>query len=115
MQIKVKDWNINYEVYGEGIPVILLHGWLTDLETMRPIAENLKLNFQVYLIDVVGFGKSELPEYPLNSDDFGDFLAEFIKILKIKNPILIGHSNGGRIIINAVRKRINKSQKGSSY
>ena len=59
LQVKVKDWNINYEVLGEGKPVVLLHGWLTDLETMRPIANNLKDRFKVYLIDVVGFGKSE--------------------------------------------------------
>ena len=102
MQIKVKDWNINYEVLGEGNPVVLLHGWLTDLETMRPIANNLKEHFKVYLIDVVGFGKSSLPEHPLTTDDFGDFLKELLEKLKIENPILIGHSNGGRIIINAV-------------
>lgn len=107
MQVTVKDWNINYEVCGNGTPVILLHGWLTDLETMRPLAKNLQENFKVYLVDVVGFGKSDLPEHPLNSNDFGDFLAEFVKKLDIQNPILIGHSNGGRIIINAVRKRIN--------
>ena len=102
MQIKIKDWNINYEVCGEGNPVIILHGWLTDLETMRPIAEGLKANFKVYLIDVVGFGKSDLPEQPLTSNDFGDFLTELVHKLDVKNPILIGHSNGGRIIINAV-------------
>lgn len=102
MQIKVKDWNINYEVLGKGNPVILLHGWLADLETMRPIANSLKDNFKVYLIDVVGFGKSDLPEHALNTDDFGDFLKKLLENLKIKNPILIGHSNGGRIILNAV-------------
>lgn len=102
MQIKIKDWNINYEILGEGNPVILLHGWLATIETMRPIANNLSRNFKVYLVDVVGFGKSEVPEHPLNSNDFGDFLEEFAKKLDIKNPILIGHSNGGRIIINAV-------------
>lgn len=102
MQIKVKDWNINYEVLGKGTPVVLLHGWLTDLETMRPIANSLKDNFKVFLIDVVGFGKSSLPEHPLNTDEFGDFLQELLRKLKIENPILIGHSNGGRIIINAV-------------
>lgn len=102
MQVKIKDWNINYEIMGEGNPVILLHGWLADLETMRPIANSLCQNFKVYLVDVVGFGKSDLPEHPLNTDDFGDFLKEFVSTLKIENPILIGHSNGGRTIINAV-------------
>lgn len=102
MQIKIKNWNINYEVEGEGEPVILLHGWLTDLESMRPLTTNLKNRFKVYLVDVVGFGKSDLPEKPLNSKDFAEFLKEFIEKLKIENPVLIGHSNGGRIIINAV-------------
>ncbi len=111
MQVKINNWNINYEVIGEGNPVVLLHGWLADLETMRPIANNLSKNFKVYLVDVVGFGKSDLPEHPLNTNDFGDFLKEFLNTLKIKNPILIGHSNGGRTIINAVGRKIVKPRK----
>ena len=106
MQVKVNDWNINYEVIGEGYPIVLLHGWLTDLETMRPLANNLCNNFKVYLIDVVGFGRSDIPERPLNTDDFGDFLRDLLDALKIENPILIGHSNGGRMIINAVGRGI---------
>lgn len=111
LQIKVKDWNINYETFGEGNPVVLLHGWLTDLETMRPLANNLSKNFKVYLIDVVGFGKSDLPKDPLTSNDFGDFLKELLDSLKIANPILIGHSNGGRIIINATGRGLVKPKK----
>ena len=102
MLVKIQNWNIYYEVIGEGNPVILLHGWLCDMETMRPIASSLSQNFKVYLVDIVGFGKSDLPEKPLNTNDFGDFLEEFVNKLEIKNPILIGHSNGGRMIINAV-------------
>ena len=89
MQVKVKDWNINYEVLGKGNPVILLHGWLATLETMRPIANNLSQNFKVYLVDVVGFGKSDLPDKPMHSDDFGNFLSEVLKSLNIENPILM--------------------------
>ena len=106
MQVKVNDWNINYEIMGEGDPIILLHGWLTDLETMRPLANNLCQNFKCYLVDVVGFGKSDLPNTPLNTDGFGDFLCDFVKALDINNPILIGHSNGGRTIINAAGRNL---------
>lgn len=106
MQVKINKWNINYEVVGEGNPIIMLHGWLTDLETMRPLTTNLSKNFKIYLVDVVGFGKSDLPEEPLTTDEFGDFLKEFIEKLNIENPILIGHSNGGRIIINSVGRKI---------
>ncbi len=102
LQVRIQDWDISYEVMGQGNPVILLHGWLCDRETMRPIANGLCENFKVYLVDIVGFGKSDLPEHPLNTNDFGDFLAEFVNQLEIKNPILIGHSNGGRMIINCV-------------
>lgn len=111
MQVKINDWNINYEVIGNGNPVILLHGWLANLETMRPIANSLCQNFKVYLVDIVGFGKSDLPEHPLNTDDFGNFLKDFIEALEIKNPILIGHSNGGRTIINAVGRGLVEPKK----
>ncbi len=111
MQIKIQGCDINYEVLGDGNPVILLHGWLATLETMRPIANNLCKNFKVYLVDVIGFGKSQLPEHPLKTDDFGDFLKEFTEKLNIKNPILIGHSNGGRIIINAVGRGLVSAKK----
>lgn len=111
MQIKIQGCDINYEILGDGNPVILLHGWLATLETMRPIANNLCKNFKVYLVDVIGFGKSQLPEHPLKTDDFGDFLKEFTEKLNIKNPILIGHSNGGRIIINAVGRGLVSAKK----
>ena len=111
MQVKIGNSNIYYEVLGEGNPVILLHGWLTDMETMRPIANSLMQNFKVYLVDVVGFGKSDLLTKPINTDEYGDFLDGFCKELKIENPILIGHSNGGRIIINAVGRKLVEPKK----
>ena len=106
MQINVNGLNINYEVEGEGKPVILLHGWLANLETMRPIANCLKDKFKTYNIDVVGFGESDLPKEPLKTEGFGDFLKDLIEKLEIKNPILIGHSNGGKTIINAVGRGV---------
>ena len=43
--------------------------------------------------------------------DFGNFLKDFMEALEIQNPILIGHSNGGRMIINAVGRGIVSARK----
>lgn len=110
MNIKINGLNINYEVSGEGIPVILLHGWLCSLDTMKPIA-NVLQNVKVYNVDLPGFGKSDMPERPFNTNDFGDFLDGFIRVLKIENPILMGHSNGGRTILNYAGRELGEVKK----
>ncbi len=111
LNIKINDYNINYEVAGEGKPVVLVHGWLTNLDTMRPLQNHLSKNFKVYNLDVIGFGKSDLPKKPLSSEDFADFLNDFLDALNIENPILIGHSNGGRMIINLAGRNLRKINK----
>lgn len=111
MEIMVNGKKINYEITGDGKPVVLLHGWLANLETMKPLAKALSQKFKVYNIDIIGFGKSQLPDNPLNTDDFGNFLKTLLQELKIENPILIGHSNGGRMIINATGRGLIKPKK----
>ncbi len=111
MEIIINNKRINYEISGKGNPVVLLHGWLANLDTMKPLANRLSQKFKVYNIDIIGFGKSELPDKPMNTDDYGNFLKDLLEKLEIKNPILIGHSNGGRMIINAVGRGIVKPKK----
>lgn len=111
MEITIDNKKIYYEVEGEGKPLILLHGWLASSETMKPLQQHLSRNFKVYNVDIVGFGKSELPDKPMNTNDFGDFLAKFIKQLNIENPILIGHSHGGRTVINYAGRKLGKINK----
>ena len=111
MDILVNNKKIHYEVEGEGYPVVLLHGWLANLKTMQPIANGLKQKFKVYNIDIIGFGESELPDEPMNTDSYGDFVKNLLDALNIEKPILIGHSNGGRAIINAVGRGLVEPKK----
>ncbi len=96
---KIKDININYVQYGnkEKDTIVLLHGWGQNIEMMKPIGDKMKNDFNVVIVDLPGFGQSEEPKEVWTVYDFADAIKELLDSLEIKNPILIGHSFGGKI------------------
>ena len=98
MTISVRKRNINYIQYGSGKDIVLLHGWGQNIEMMEPLAKNFP-EYRITILDFPGFGKSEEPLSPLTIYDYIEILREFLSLLKIENPILIGHSFGGRVSI----------------
>ena len=106
---KVKNIKINYKQYGEGADVILLHGWGQNIQMMEPLGNYLRANHRVTILDLPGFGLSEEPDFPYTVPDYAELLHELVQELKIKNPILIGHSFGGRVsIVYASKYDVNK-------
>lgn len=99
MKIKINDVDVNYIQYGEGKDILLLHGWGQNIEMMKPIGDNLSDKCRVTIIDFPGFGRSGEPLYAWTIDDYSNMLEELVRILKIKKPIVMGHSFGGRVAI----------------
>lgn len=99
MRIKINDVNINYIQYGEGKDVLLLHGWGQNIEMMKPIGDNLSNKCRITILDFPGFGESDEPSSAWTIDDYSNMLEKFVKELKIKKPIIMGHSFGGRVAI----------------
>ena len=98
--IDIKKIKTHYTVMGEkGRDVVLLPGWQQNTEMMQYIQDFLSIHFRVYSLDWPGFGKSEMMEEAYSTDDYTEFLKEFIEKAGIVNPILIGHSFGCRIAI----------------
>ena len=97
---KIKDIDINYIQYGnpKGKEVVLLHGWGQNIEMMKPLGDNLD-KFHITILDLPGFGESSEPKEAITVLDYEKILEEFLKDLNIENPILMGHSFGGRIAI----------------
>ena len=93
-----KNTNINYIRYGNinSQTVVLLHGWGQNIEMMKPVGDNLT-DYDVIIIDFPGHGKSEEPKEIWDLIDFTNMIHELLKSLNIDNPILIGHSFGGKI------------------
>lgn len=76
--------------------MVLLHGWGQNIEMMKPIGDAF-LNEDVIIVDLPGYGKSEEPPYPYSVEDYVMIIKELLDNIDVKNPILIGHSFGGKI------------------
>lgn len=101
MKFVYKDTNINYNYTDNSskINLIYLHGWGQNINMMMPIAKPFIKKNNVLIIDLPGFGDSSEPTFEWSIYDFADMVHELVKELKIKNPILIGHSFGGKIAL----------------
>ena len=104
MQVNILGININYTHVGHGKNLLLLHGWGLNLNYFNNLINDLKDNYSIYAIDLPGFGKSELRE-SFNTTDYSEIVLEFIKHFKIDSPTLLGHSFGGKVIIDLVTNR----------
>lgn len=95
--ITFKD--INYVRYGnnKGRTIILLHGWGQNIEMMKFIGD--KLDEDVLILDLPGFGKSKEPDTVLSIYDYADLVHDLIVELKIEKTIMVGHSFGGKITL----------------
>jgi esterase len=95
---------------GQGQPLIILHGLFGSSDNWFTLAKTFAEFFHVYLVDQRNHGQSP------HSDDFNykllaEDLNEFIETNNIKNPIIIGHSMGGKAVMNFAVKYPSVAQK----
>jgi pimeloyl-ACP methyl ester carboxylesterase len=107
---KIDNLNINYIEKGEGRVTLIVPGWGTTIDTYMTLINSISTYSKVYCLDMPGFGKSEEPKEAWDVDKYIDFIIKFIESENIKELDLIGHSNGGRIIIKMMStKKLNFS------
>lgn len=99
MYCEIEGQNIYFLKVGKGKDLILIHGWGTDVSNFWPIVDLLKENFTLWLLDLPGFGRSDLPKKQFTISDFAKTIAGFIKKNNIKKPTVFGHSYGGKVAI----------------
>ncbi len=86
-----------YTVSGEGKPMILMHGWGCNADTLASVEKTAAESHRVYNIDFPGFGQSPEPAQVWGVDEYTRALEEFVRRLGIEKPVLLGHSFGGRV------------------
>lgn len=96
---KINDVMVNYVTYGNesGQDVVFLHGWGQNIAMMLPLSDQFQKEYHVTVIDLPGFGESGLPTSIYTVFDYAVCVKQLLDELKINNPIMVGHSFGGKI------------------
>ncbi|MGB1247265.1 MAG: alpha/beta fold hydrolase [Chitinophagales bacterium] len=89
---------LNFKTFGQGEPLIILHGLLGSLDNWQTLGKKLAKNYTVFLVDQRNHGRSP------HSDEFSyDILAEDLLCFMEDNYLykahLLGHSMGGKTVM----------------
>ena len=104
-----KNVRLHVSDVGEGIPVILIHGWpLSNVMYEYQYAALIENGFRAIGITLRGFGQSDKPYGKYSYDVFADDIKVILEQLAINNAILGGFSFGGATAIRFTAKYNNE-------
>lgn len=104
MRANIEGLEIEYSAQGQGPDLLMLHGWGGKSDHWLRVAQILRENFTVWLLDLPGFGQSQNPPSTWGAKDYARLVDSFIRKQDLTNIILLGHSFGGMLAIDIARK-----------
>ncbi len=87
---------LHHVEYGQGEPLIILHGLLGSADNFRSIATQLGQFYHVFCLDLRNHGLSGHAD-TMTYADMADDVIQFIANRRLFEPILLGHSMGGKV------------------
>ena len=95
---------ISFQTAGEGpVSLVFVHGWTCDRSYWRGQLEYFAQNHRVVALDLAGHGESGLNRDDWTLPAFGHDVVAVMDSLQLKRVVLIGHSMGGPVIVEAAR------------
>ncbi len=88
-----------YEIYGQGEPMLLLHGNNESMATFYNQLDVLSKKYKVIALDSRGQGKSTSNDTPLTYELMAEDVNTFLNQLNVKNTNILGWSDGGNIAV----------------
>ncbi|MGL5414398.1 MAG: alpha/beta fold hydrolase [Clostridium sp.] len=110
-KIKVFDIKLHYYEKGNGLNVVVFHGNGMNTVSFKKLFLELSKRYHVIGIDTRGHGKSEIGKKVLSIEQFADDFMKFFEVKNIKEPSIIGFSDGaniGMMMCKKYGKYINK-------
>lgn len=97
--------HIEYRVYGSGEPaIVLVHGWSCDANYWNAQLDALKAKYTVVLVDLAGHGASGRNRTDWSMANYGEDVAAVVRQLPNHQIIIVGHSMGGTVALEATRR-----------
>lgn len=90
---------VHVSVFGEGPPLLLLHGLMTASYSFRYLLEPLGKHFTLCMPDLIGAGRSDKPRTSYGPDDLARSVGEVMRELGIWGAPAIGNSMGGYLLM----------------
>jgi pimeloyl-ACP methyl ester carboxylesterase len=97
----VNGIKLYHEIYGQGDPLVLIHGGLTAIVEMQGWVQPLAKMRRVIAVEMQGHGRTADTDRPMSFATMGDDIAALLNHLKIPKADVVGHSFGGAIAIRA--------------
>jgi len=95
-KIKINDAEIYYEIYGEGEPLLLLHGNSQSVKAFKKQIKEFSKFYKVIAVDTRGQGNStDLSKGNLSYDLYADDMKTLLDSLNIRKANVVGWSDGG--------------------
>jgi 3-oxoadipate enol-lactonase len=95
---------IAFLMRGQGIPLVLIHGYPLDHTIWDQVAPLLEEDFQLILPDLRGFGSSEALAADLSIQSHASDIAGLLDKLRLRRAVLAGHSMGGYVALAFARQ-----------
>jgi len=108
---EVNGIKISYEIFGDGYPVLLVHGFGDTKEGWRAQTPELSKIYKVIRFDNRGAGNSDKPKDSYELDDFVEDIKGLLDHLNIDKAHIIGWSLGGMLVQNFVLKYPERANK----
>ncbi|WP_082393035.1 alpha/beta fold hydrolase [Nocardia arizonensis] len=86
---------IHYREYGDGPPLLLIHGLMTSSYSWRYILEGLGAHYQLIIPDLPGAGRSGNPTVRFSAASMSAWIGEFQAALGVQGCAAVGNSLGG--------------------
>jgi pimeloyl-ACP methyl ester carboxylesterase len=97
--IEANGLKIYYEAYGEGEPLLLVHGGTATSKSWASHLPAFTEHFRVFTPDSRGHGRTDSPTGELGYRVMADDVAALVGALGLQRPLVLGYSDGGQIAL----------------